>query len=91
MNGNGFSDSIVSMFNIGIPSFFLALEVNETKQSRHFISQTLLRALPASLTSFVSIAALVSFAELFNLPNSDIGTASTYLLSIVGFIVLIHL
>lgn len=83
--------SLVSMFNIGIPSFFLALEANETKQSGHFISQTLLRALPASLTSFVSIAALVSFAELFNLPNSDIGTASTYLLSIVGFIVLIHL
>lgn len=83
--------SLVSMFNIGIPSFFLALEANEGKQSGHFITQTLLRALPASLTSFVSIAALVLFAQLFNLPDSDIGTASTYLLSIVGFIVLIHL
>lgn len=83
--------SLVSMFNIGIPSFFLALEANEGKQNGHFITQTLLRALPASLTSFVSIAALVLFAQLFNLPDSDIGTASTYLLSIVGFIVLIHL
>lgn len=83
--------SLVSMFNIGIPSFFLALEANEDKQSGHFITQTVLRALPASLTSFVSIAALVVFAQMFHLPVSDIGTASTYLLSIVGFIILIHL
>ena len=83
--------SLVSMFNIGIPSFFLALEANEDKQSGHFIAQTVLRALPASLTSFVSIAALVVFAQMFHLPDSDIGTASTYLLSIVGFIILIHL
>ena len=83
--------SLVSMFNIGIPSFFLALEANEDKQSGHFITQTVLRALPASLTSFASIAALVVFAQMFHLPDSDIGTASTYLLSIVGFIILIHL
>lgn len=83
--------SLVSMFNIGIPSFFLALEANEDKQSGHFITQTVLRALPASLTSFASIAALVVFAQMFRLPDSDIGTASTYLLSIVGFIILIHL
>ena len=79
--------SLVSMFNIGIPSFFLALEANEDKQSGHFITQTVLRA----LTSFASIAALVVFAQMFHLPDSDIGTASTYLLSIVGFIILIHL
>lgn len=83
--------SLVSMFNIGIPSFFLALEANEDKQPGHFITQTVLRALPASLTSFASIAALVVFAQMFHLPGSDIGTASTYLLSIVGFIILIHL
>ena len=83
--------SLVSMFNIGIPSFFLALERNEAKQHGRFIVQTIIRALPAAITSFVSIAALVVFSKLFNLPEVGIGTASTYLLSIVGFIILYEL
>lgn len=83
--------SLISMFNIGVPSFFLALEANEGKQSGRFLVQTLIRALPAALTSFLSIAALVVFARLFDLPESDIGTASTYLLSLVGFIILLQL
>ena len=83
--------SLVSMFNIGIPSFFLALERNEAKQHGRFIVQTIIRALPAAITSFVSIAALVIFSKLFNLPEDGIGTASTYLLSIVGFIILYEL
>lgn len=73
--------SLISMFNIGVPSFFLALEANEGKQKGRFLTQTLIRALPAALTSFFSIAALVIFARLFELPETDIGTASTYLLS----------
>ena len=83
--------SLISMFNIGVPSFFLALEPNENKQDGRFLIQTVIRALPAALTSFFSIAALVVFARLFDLPESDIGTASTYLLSVVGFIVLLKL
>ncbi|HPZ00455.1 MAG TPA: hypothetical protein PLS28_03205, partial [Clostridiales bacterium] len=83
--------SLISAFNIGIPSFFLALEANEGKQKGRFLTQTLLRALPASLTSFLSIAALVLFAGMFDLPDSEIGTASTYLLAVVGFIILIQL
>ena len=83
--------SLISMFNIGIPSFFLVLEPNEKKQEGRFLIQTLIRALPAALTSFFSIAALVVFARLFQLPDTDIGTASTYLLSVVGFIILLKL
>lgn len=83
--------SLISMFNIGIPSFFLALEANEEKQKGRFLSRTLIRALPAAATSFLSIAALVLIANLFELPKSDIGTASTYLLSVVGFIILFQL
>lgn len=79
--------SLISMFNIGIPSFFLALEPNEKKQEGRFLTQTLIKALPAALTSFFSIAALVAFARLFELPDTDIGTASTYLLAVVGFII----
>lgn len=80
--------SLISMFNIGIPAFFLALEPNEKKQEGRFIKSTLIRSLPASLTSFFSIAALVLFAELFDISGTDVGTASTYLLAIVGFLIL---
>ncbi len=83
--------SLISAFNIGVPSFFLALEANEGKQRGRFLTQTLLRALPAAITSFLSIAAMVLFARMFNLPETDIGTASTYLLAVVGFIILFQL
>lgn len=83
--------SLVSMFNIGIPSFFLALEPNKNKQEGRFIIQTILSAMPAALTSFFSIAAMVLFSDIFGLRNTDIGTACTCLLSVVGFIILFQL
>ncbi len=83
--------SLVSMFNIGVPAFLLALEPNEKKQEGRFLAKTLLKALPASLASFLSIAALVVFAEIFEISKVDIGVASTYLMSFVGFMILYKL
>lgn len=80
--------SLISLFNIGMPAFLLALEPNEGKQEGRFILRTLKRALPASLTSFFSIAALVLFGQLFEISSEDISTASTYLLAVVGFMIL---
>ncbi len=80
--------SLVSMFNIGIPAFLLAIEVNEKKQQGRFLKRTLLRSLPAALTSFAAIAALVVFGKVFSISASDVGVASTFLLSIVGFMIL---
>lgn len=81
--------SLISMFNIGVPAFLLAFEPNEAKQHGRFIIEVLLRSLPAALTSFVAIASMVLFAELFGISDSDVTTASTYLLSVVGFLILI--
>ena len=80
--------SLISMFNIGIPAFFLAFEPNDKKQEGRFITRTLVKALPAALTSFFAIALLVLFSTLFDIPESDVSTASTYLLSVVGFLIL---
>lgn len=80
--------SLVSAFNIGIPAFLLALEPNEEKQNQRFLRVVLLRALPAGLTSFLSIAAMVVFGELFSISATDIGVTSTFLLSVVGFMIL---
>ncbi len=80
--------SLVSMFNIGVPAFLLTLEPNERKQRGKFINETLFKALPAALTSFLTIVALANFANLFDIPQKEISTASTYLLSVGGYIIL---
>ena len=80
--------SLISMFNIGIPAFFLAFEPNDKKQEGRFINTTLVKSLPAALTSFFAIALLVLFSILFEIPEGDISTTSTYLLSVVGFLIL---
>ena len=83
--------SLISMFNIGLPAFLLAFEPNEKKQEGRFIVEVLLRSLPAALTSFVAIAFMMIFANLFDISQTDVGTASTYLLSVVGFLILMGL
>ena len=83
--------SLISFFNIGLPAFLLTFEPNEAKQEGRFIDVVLRRALPAALTSFIAIAALMLFANLFGLSETDVSTASTYLLSTVGFLILINL
>ena len=83
--------SLISLFNIGLPAFLLTFEPNEKKQEGRFIGTVLIRAIPAALTSFIAIADLIIFAELFDISMSDVGTASTYLLSAVGFLILLNL
>lgn len=80
--------SLISMFNIGIPAFLLSLETNTVKKNQNFLKETILTALPASLTSFSAIACLVVFGRLFDISQSNIGIASTYLLAVVGFLIL---
>ena len=83
--------SLVSAFNIGIPAFLLALEPNEKKQQGRFIRNTLVRSIPAALTSFIAIAVLVHQADRWQIPQDEVGTACTYLLSLVGFLILINI
>ena len=42
--------SVVFMFTIGIPAFFLALEPNKNIIKGHFLTNVFLKALPAALT-----------------------------------------
>jgi len=76
------------MFNIGAPAFLLSLEPNIKKQDQRFLQKTILTALPAALTSFFFIAAMVVFGQVFNISETDVGVASTYLLAVVGFLIL---
>lgn len=82
--------SLISTFNIGLPAFLLALEPNEKKQRGSFIRTTLFGAMPPAMTSFFSIATMVLFAQLFNISQADVSTASTYLMALVGFLILLR-
>lgn len=80
--------SLISMFTIGVPAFFLALEPNKNMIKGHFLTDVLLKALPAALTDALAVAALVIFGRTFDVSSTDISTAATMLLAIVGFMIL---
>ncbi len=83
--------TLISMFTIGIPAFLLTLQDNDGPIGGRFLPNILARALPAGLTDFIAVGALVIFGQVFEVSSTDIATASTMLLAIVGFIVLIRL
>ena len=83
--------SLISMFTIGIPGFFLALQPNTEAIHGRFLSNVLIKALPAGLTDFLVVGALVIFGRVFGVNETDISTACTMLLAIVGFMILYHI
>ena len=83
--------TMISFFNIGVPAFFLAFEDNFKKQQGSFTKNVIRSSMPAAITSFLSIAALVVFGQVFKIPQAEIGVASTFLLAIVGFMILFQI
>ncbi len=80
--------SLISMFTIGIPAFLLALEPNKKKIQGHFLTNVLLKALPAGLTDAIIVAILTIFGLQFELTSEEISTAATLLLAIIGLTIL---
>ena len=80
--------SLISLFTIGIPAFLLSQVPNKDIIKGHFITNILLKALPAGLTDALVVGALVIFGETFDVSSVDISTAATILLAIVGFMIL---
>lgn len=83
--------SLISMFTIGVPAFFLALQPNKNIIQGHFLSNALIKALPAGITDFLVVGALVVFGQVFEVGETDISTACTMLLAIVGFVILYNI
>lgn len=83
--------SLISMFTIGVPAFLLALQPNKNIIKGHFLSNVMIKALPAGITDFLVVGTLVMFGQVFEVAESDISTACTMLLAIVGFMILYHI
>lgn len=80
--------SLISMFTIGTPAFLLALEQNTKRIEGHFMTNVLFKALPAGLTDFFIVSALIIFGFEFGVDSEDISTASVLLMAVVGFMIL---
>ena len=83
--------SLISIFTIGLPAFFLSQMPNRDLIKGKFITNILLKALPAALTDVLVVCAMVYFGNIFNVAPTDIATASTILMSIVGMMIVFQI
>ena len=83
--------SLISVFTIGIPSFFLALEQNRNQIHGHFLTNVLIQALPAGITDLIVVSGLVIFCREFGVEKECVSTSCTILIAVVGFMILYHI
>lgn len=77
--------TLMSFLTIGMPSFVLALEPNESKVSGKFLRKVIYRALPAALTDLCIIIIIVMFQYAFEIDSSQTSTITALLVTAVGF------
>ncbi|MBR1801731.1 HAD-IC family P-type ATPase [Candidatus Saccharibacteria bacterium] len=84
--------SLVTMFTIGVPSFFLAQIPGEGLIRGSFIKNVIYNAAPAALTNLLLIA-VVNFVgtTFFQIPRPVLSTICTFVWSVVGLVYLIRL
>lgn len=80
--------TLISLFTIGLPSFLLALEDNKNRIKGKFIFNVMEKAIPGGLTDMTVVGTLVVGGVILHLNKTDVSTASTMLLTAVGFLVL---
>ncbi len=80
--------TLICLFTIGAPAFLLSQMPSRDILKGHFMRNILLKALPGGLTDALIVCTLVVFGQVFNIGSTDISTACTFLLCIVGFMIL---
>lgn len=83
--------SLISMFTIGLPALVLSQMPNKDMIRGKFMTNILLKAFPAGITDTIIVAAMVFFGNAYAVDQSDIATASTILLCIVGLMILFEI
>ncbi|MGN0242882.1 MAG: cation-translocating P-type ATPase [Lachnospiraceae bacterium] len=83
--------ALINMCTIGTPAFFLALESNKNMVKGKFLTNVILRALPAAVTDLIMVGLGIILYHLFAIPSAQSSTMTTYIMLIVGFIMLFHI
>ena len=81
--------TLINVFTIGTPGFLFALESDKSRITENFISSIIKNALPAGLTNFLMVGALLISQRLIGFPEEQISTAATFLLCFVGIVMLL--
>ncbi len=83
--------SLISLFTIGFPGFCLSQIPNRDLIKGKFMTNILIKALPAGITDAIIVGAMIIFGNIFESGQEDISTASTILLSVVGMMILFRI
>lgn len=83
--------SLISLFTIGMPAFFLSQVPNKDIIEGNFLKNILFKALPGGLVGTITVAAMVIFGTIFNASYTDISSASTIILAVIGLMVLLNI
>jgi cation-transporting ATPase E len=78
--------SLISMFTIGIPGFLLSQLPNKDIIRGNFVENILKKAIPTGLTDAFMIATMVVCGTLLGLKTTDISTATTLVIAVIGFV-----
>jgi len=79
---------LISTLTIGIPSFFLALEPNESKVSGRFLTNILQNALPGALTIVISLISILLLSSHYSIKYEAMSTISVLITAVICFSVL---
>ncbi|MGN0771103.1 MAG: cation-translocating P-type ATPase [Christensenellales bacterium] len=83
--------TVISMLFVGLPSFFLALEPNDTKVSGSFLSKVFKKAVPAGLTvAFLVWLISYIYRDIGLDVSAQISTMSFFVTSMVAVVVLLQ-
>ncbi|MFR1190003.1 MAG: cation-translocating P-type ATPase [Oscillospiraceae bacterium] len=81
--------TLVSAVTIGIPSFILAMEPNESLVKGKFLRNVLFRTLPAAMTDLAMVVGILLFYIAFHLDDTSMITICTGVMGIVG-LMMVH-
>ena len=79
--------SLISMFTIGVPAFLLSQAPNTDLIKGKFIRNIISKALPGGLTDTLLVIVMFVLGNIFGLSEGDISTSATFLLVIVGLMI----
>ena len=78
--------SLISALTIGLPSFVMALEPNNSLIQGHFLSNAIYRALPSAISNLFLSIGVVLFFYAFDLTGDELSTICTIVVGVVGLL-----
>lgn len=83
--------SFLGTFTIGTPAFLLALQPNKSRIEGHFLTNVVIKALPAALTDFLMLAMLNIGGNCAGISHEQLSTMCIMILFAVGMAALIRI